>query len=337
MAPPKLTFGYVYDFRNPPQWRRDWNELYAETLDVIAWSETVGFEGAWLPEHHIADDGYLPSPLVALAAVAARTKRIRLGSMIALAPLYHPLRFAEDCAVLDTIANGRLEMSLAIGYRKRETAAFGVDFRKRGRMFDDFLDIVQRLWAGETVTHHGDFYSLENASIVPPAPRGRVPLFIGGFADKALARVAKYADGYTGNTDVCGLYIDKLREQGKDPSQARIRLTELFIAVADDPAAAMEELAPHYHYLSNSYAAFMNEDQALGLDSATVAPMDLDTFKKSGILTVLTPEQAIARLEKLQERLPVEHFMMTMPPGLPAERFRHYAEVFAKEVIPAFA
>ena len=67
ILPPKLSFGYLYDFRNPPQWQRPWADLYAEILDFIAWSETVGFEGAWVPEHHGAEDGYMPSPLVALA------------------------------------------------------------------------------------------------------------------------------------------------------------------------------------------------------------------------------------------------------------------------------
>src|SRR3990167_5118163 len=106
----KLSFGYLYDLRNPPQWERPWPQVYAETLDFIEWTETVGFDGAWVPEHHGAPDGYIPSPLVALAAIAARTKRMKIGSGVALAPLYHPVRFAEDCAVLDILANGRLEM-----------------------------------------------------------------------------------------------------------------------------------------------------------------------------------------------------------------------------------
>lgn len=208
---PKLTFGYLYDFRNPSPWRRPWDELYAETLETIAWTESAGFHGAWVPEHHGAEDGYMPSPIVTLAAVAARTKTMAIGTGVALAPLYHPVRFAEDCAVLDTLAGGRLEMALAIGYRRRETAAYGVDFTKRGARFDEFLEIVRRLWAGETVTFRGEHYQVDNARIRPPAPRGQIPLFIGGFAEKALARVAKYADGYIGNEDVCGLYADKLR------------------------------------------------------------------------------------------------------------------------------
>ena len=185
----KLTFGYLYDFRNPEQWRRPWDEFYAETLDLIAWTEEMGFGGAWVPEHHLASDGYMPSPLVALAAIAARTRRMKIGTGIALAPLYNPVRFAQDCAVLDILAAGRLEVGLAIGYRKRETAAYGVDFTKRGRMFDEWLEIVTRLWAGETVDYAGQFYQFQGAMLMPPATRGRVPLFIGGFADKAVDRV----------------------------------------------------------------------------------------------------------------------------------------------------
>ena len=75
--PPRLTFGYLYDFRNPEQWRQPWGAFYAEELETIAWTETVGFEGAWVPEHHLASDGYMPSPLVALSAIAARTPRMR--------------------------------------------------------------------------------------------------------------------------------------------------------------------------------------------------------------------------------------------------------------------
>lgn len=332
----KLTFGYLYDFRNPEQWRRPWAELYAETLSTIAWTETIGFDGAWVPEHHGAQDGYMPSPLVTLAAIAARTERMAIGSGVALAPLYHPVRFAEDCAVLDTLANGRLEMALAIGYRRRETAAYGVDFTKRGARFDEFLEIVRRLWAGETVTFEGKHYQVENAKIVPPSPRGQIPLYIGGFAEKALARVAKYADGYFGNEDVCALYADKLKEQGKDPASARIRIQGLFTAVAEDPAAAMEDLGPYYHYVNNAYGAWLNEDKAVGIDDPSLKPMSLEDFKQSGILQIWTPEQAIAKFQAMQKRVAVEHYIMMMPPGLPQERFRHYAQLFADQVLPAF-
>lgn len=336
MMPGKLTFGYLYDFRNPPQWQRDWSDVYEETLDFIAWSETVGFEGAWVPEHHGASDGYIPTPNVILAAIAARTKRLRMGSAVGLAPLYHPVRFAEECAVLDILSRGRIEMALGIGYRRKETDAFGADFTRRGAMFDEFLQIVRRLWAGETVTFEGKHYQVRGARISPRSPRGQVPLYIGGFAEKALARVAEYGDGYFGNPEVVDVYRRKLAELGKDPDAARVRFQSLFVTVAREPAAAMDELAPYFHHVNNTYGEWMSEDKAIGLDDAKLETMDLVSFKASGILEILTPEQAVDRFGKLRDRYGVEHIMMMLPPGLPPAKFMPYAEVFARDVIPAF-
>ena len=330
----KLTFGYLFDFRNPPQFRRKWEDLYAEILDLVAWTEEAGFAGAWVPEHHLSDDGYIPSPLVALTAMAARTSRIKLGSAIALAPLYNPVRFATDVAVLDIIARGRLEIGLAIGYRQRETAAFGVDFTKRGRMFDEWLEVVTRLWAGERFDYDGQWYQFQGAQLQPPAPRGRIPLHIGGFAPKAIERVARYGDGYVGSADTFGGYAARLAEQGRDPASAKVRVTGLMTVVATDPQAAMDELAPHFHHVNNSYAEYFNEDKAMGVDS--FSPMSLDAFKASGTMEVLTPDAAIAKFKAMQATIPLDHYMMMMPPGLPAERFQHYAETFAREVMPAF-
>ena len=333
-----LTFGYLYDFRNPLQWRKPWADLYAETLEFITWSESIGFQGAWVPEHHGAEDGYAPSPLVTLGAIAARTKTIKLGSAIALAPLYHPVRFAEECAVLDILSNGRLEMAVAVGYRRREAEAYGVDFTQRGRRVDEFLEIVRRLWAGETFSFEGKHFALKNASIVPTPIRGQIPLYLGGFSDKALERTAKYGDGYFGNEDVCDLYFDKLRACGKDPASARIRIQGLFVLVAHDPEKALHEVAPYFHYVNNAYGQWLNEDRVTtGMgDETLLRPMTLEAFKASGLLKILTPSQAIEMFEAMRARAPVEHFMMMAPPGMPREKFAEYAQVFAKEVIPAF-
>ena len=266
MTSPKLTFGYLYDLRNPPAWHRPWSELYAETIELIAWTESVGFAGAWIPEHHLAEDGYIPAPNLILAAIAARTSTIRLGTAVALAPLYDPVRFAEECAVLDILSNGRLDVALAIGYRKREYAALGVPFGTRGKRFDEFLQIVRALWAGETVSFAGEHYRVEGARIMPPAPQRTIPLYVGGFADKALDRVARHADGYYGNEEVYDRYAAKLPAYGKDPANGRIRIPDLFLTVARDPDDAFDELAPFYLHVNNSYGEWNAKDNALGLD-----------------------------------------------------------------------
>jgi alkanesulfonate monooxygenase SsuD/methylene tetrahydromethanopterin reductase-like flavin-dependent oxidoreductase (luciferase family) len=334
----KLTFGYLYDFRNPAAWHRPWADLYAETLEFATWTETLGFDGAWVPEHHAADDGYQPSPMVALAAVAARTKRMRIGPAVALAPLYHPVRFAEECAVLDILSNGRLDVAVAVGYRRREAESYGVDFTKRGRRTDEFLDIVLRLWKGESVTFNGKHFQLTNATITPAPPSGRIPLYLGGFNKKAIERTAKFGDGYFGNMDFVDLYQEKLRAQGKDPSNGRIRIQGLFVVVANDPEQAMDELAPFYLHVNNSYGQWLNEDkESTGMgDNTLLKPMTLEQFKASRILQILTPAEAIDLFSTMRATAPVEHFMMMLPPGIPTKQFAKYAEIFANEVIPAF-
>jgi len=189
------------------------------------------------------------------------------------------------------------------------------------------------------VSHQGKHFTLKNAAIFPTPPRGRIPLYIGGFSEKALERTAKYGDGYFGNEEVCDLYLEKLRACGKDPATARIRIQGLFTVVARDPEKALDELAPYFHYVNNAYGRWLSEDRdATGMGDATLlAPMTLEAFKASGILKILTPGQAIDMFNAMLSRTAVEHFMMMAPPGLKPEKFAEYADVFAKEVIPAFS
>jgi hypothetical protein len=117
-----------------------------------------------------------------------------------------------------------------------------------------------------------------------------------------------------------------------------VRIQGLFVVVARDPDKAMHELAPSFHHVNNTYGQWLNENRAAtGFgDDAVLRPMSLEDFKASGILSILTPSQAIAMFKDMLAKVPVEHFMMMLPPGIPAAKFAEYAEVFAQEVIPAF-
>jgi alkanesulfonate monooxygenase SsuD/methylene tetrahydromethanopterin reductase-like flavin-dependent oxidoreductase (luciferase family) len=110
----KIRFGLWYDFRNPKQWRQPFDRLYGEILDQIAWGENNGFDDVWLSEHHFIEDGYLPSMLPAAAAIAARTKRIRIPLGVLLMPFHNPVRLAEDIAVVDAISGGRFELGVGV-------------------------------------------------------------------------------------------------------------------------------------------------------------------------------------------------------------------------------
>src|SRR5712672_4674924 len=138
----KIRFGLWYDFRNPARWRQPADRLYREILDQIAWGENNGFDDVWLSEHHFIEDGYLPSILPVAAAIAARTKRIRIVSGVLLVPFQNPVRLAEDIATVDVISGGRFEFGAGVGYKVEEFEGFAIPFSERGARTNEALGIV---------------------------------------------------------------------------------------------------------------------------------------------------------------------------------------------------
>jgi alkanesulfonate monooxygenase SsuD/methylene tetrahydromethanopterin reductase-like flavin-dependent oxidoreductase (luciferase family) len=327
-----VRFGYGFDMRNPQQWHRRWPDLYAEHLDFIAWTESLGFEGVWLAEHHGIDDGYLPSPLMVGAAVAARTETMRISTGVGLAPHYHPVRLAEDVAVLDLISNGRAELALGIGYLRAEADAYGFDRKQRGRIADEVLQIVRRLWLGETVTFDGECFSITNARIRPlPVQEPSIPLFVGAARQKGFQRAARYGDGLIGGLVHYKGYLEEIRALGKDESEARyVAMDDMWFLVSEDPEKTFEEVAAHAYYQINTYAEWA-ADQEWGFPE-----MDFETFKKSGMLKILTPEQGIAHVRSKLDAAPAEGFCMQAPAGFPLSKLAVHAELFANKVLPAF-
>ncbi len=114
----------TYDMR-APAFGAQRTRLFECALDQVSWADGLGFDVVGLGEHHSADDGYNPSPLVLASAMAARSKRIKLRTSVLLAPLYDLPKLAEDAAVTQIISNGRLQLGIGAGYRPVEFETFG--------------------------------------------------------------------------------------------------------------------------------------------------------------------------------------------------------------------
>ena len=124
-------------------------DIYAEQFQIIRWLDEMGFDSCWAAEHHFRDYGLVPNTMIFLAHVAGITKRLRLGNAIVIMPFHHPLRAAEDAAMVDVISGGRVEFGFGRGYQGVEFAGFGVSVDDTRDRTDEALDVVLKAWTGE--------------------------------------------------------------------------------------------------------------------------------------------------------------------------------------------
>jgi len=198
---PVPKVGITINFEARVDLGQTYEQAYREGLEFAAEADRLGCDVIWCPEHHGEESGYIPSPIVGAAAIAAVTKHCRVGTGIALSPLYgHPLRLAEDLATLDNLSGGRLDIGLGQGYRVEEYEAYGLDYKRRTRAFEESLDILGLAWTGETFDYEGQIYNTKNGALRPkPVSPGKPALWIGATAPAARARVVRYTAGLTLN------------------------------------------------------------------------------------------------------------------------------------------
>jgi alkanesulfonate monooxygenase SsuD/methylene tetrahydromethanopterin reductase-like flavin-dependent oxidoreductase (luciferase family) len=343
----RLRFGLLWPFRNPAFARVPWEQLYRSHLDLVVDSEAMGFDYAWLTEHHFADDGYSPSLFTIGAAIAARTRRIRISTFVLPLPLHHPVTVAEDTATLDLISEGRFELGVGMGYRLEEFEHQGIARDRRGARMQEALTIVQRLLSGETVTLDGQFTSLRDIRIVPPALQRPHPrIWVGGIVPRAIERVARMGfDFLNGNlAEGANVYDEALRVNGRDPQDYEIAAMKV-IYVAQTREQAWEIAARPIHHLTSSYLEWMtgsNEDPDAGHDQRTIPAVDeiiraqsFDFFGEQAI--VGTPADAIELIEDYRSRGRLTQLVCALAlPGMPPHHIKAGMELLAREVIPHF-
>lgn len=337
MSTDKLRFGLWYDFRNPPQWRRGYDTLYGEIFDQIVWGEQHGFDDIWLSEHHFIDDGYSPSILPIAAAIAARSKKIRIGTSVILMPFYNPVRLAEDAATVDIISGGRFQLGVGTGYKVEEFDGFAVSSKERGSRTNEGLEIISRLWAGETLTFKGKHFEVNKVKLTPePIQKPRPPLWVGGFTPPAIRRAAKYGDGYAGVTitkDLYNRYLVELEKVGKPTTKVPLAGGKFYLIASNDPEKTWNEAADHVIYQVNQYAEWA-EKAGMALFPHI---RDRAHLRETGLLTVADPDGCIKIIQECLAEAPLTHFYAwTLPPGLPPSWVQPHLELFVNKVIPAF-
>jgi alkanesulfonate monooxygenase SsuD/methylene tetrahydromethanopterin reductase-like flavin-dependent oxidoreductase (luciferase family) len=153
--------------------------IIEETIAEIQYGEELGFQSAWLAEHHFSRYGLGASSLLLLSHIAARTQRIRLGTAILVPPLHHPIRLAEDTATLDLVSNGRLDVGFGRGSANYEYHGYNIDGQESQERFQETIRMVQHLWTMPEYSHKGKYFQVDRATLVPaPVQQPHPPIYI---------------------------------------------------------------------------------------------------------------------------------------------------------------
>lgn len=326
---PALKVGVCYDFRNPPDSGTSNRALYAEILEQVQWLDRIGAELVWFTEHHFVDDGYLPSWVPWAGAMASVTRHVRFGTDICLMPFNHPVRLAEDLAVLDNISGGRVELGVGMGYAPHEFRGFGIPVPRRVSLMDEGIEVLQRCFSGERFSYAGKRYALEDVIIKPGYVQpGGPPLFVAAMSQAGAERVARHGTHFLpqgSKSQVYDTWVNALRASGRNPADHRVGIIRTVVVTERDSALARQVLEAE-RYRMKLYARFFAESRQ------PVAKADEAVPQRFIVGNV---EQCVAELAGFVRDFGITDLVsMAVPPGLRPAQMADSLEALFTQVVP---
>jgi alkanesulfonate monooxygenase SsuD/methylene tetrahydromethanopterin reductase-like flavin-dependent oxidoreductase (luciferase family) len=322
-----VLFGLRFDFRNPRLAGTSHAERYAAALEIAEWADGLGCVSIAVSEHHGSADGYLPSPLPMIAAMAARSTNVRFMVAALIAPFYDPLRLAEDLVVLDHLSQGRVDVIVAGGYVREEFAMYGVPLNERSQRVTETVATLRAAFSGDPFEFRG-----RTVEVTPPPFRPGGPgVILGGSSEPAARRAARIADGFIPSVpDVWEFYRDEVQQLGRpDPGPSPIGENRT-VALAEDVEKGWRQMAPFFLHETNAYGEWQAQDD---IASPYRTVDDVEELRAKGQYAVLTPDEFVAELKAAPFAFAMFHPLCGgMPPDLAWSSLR----LFQHEVLPAF-
>lgn len=328
---------------------RTFPEIYESELELIRIAEENGFESAWVAEHHFTRVGWFSSPLTFLAGAATRTKRIRLGTAVALLPFDNPIRLAEEAATVDILSNGRLVLGVGLGVRDEEFKGFGVPRRERVGRLEESVEILRKAWTGERFSYKGRYYEVNDVTVTPPpARKPHPPLYFGAYAPKAVERAARLGDGFLLPSSLTlakesfaarMAIIDRVLEERKLNRKdfEIVFMTQGYVSSTGD---AWEQMKPGFIYWERLLKSFMDSEKGdfdKGSYEKEIDERTADTFRESVVSG--TPSEIVEQVEKFRDMLGGDYtFVIKLwYPNIDFKTTVKAVELFGNEVIARFA
>jgi alkanesulfonate monooxygenase SsuD/methylene tetrahydromethanopterin reductase-like flavin-dependent oxidoreductase (luciferase family) len=161
-------------------------DVYARALERIEVMDKTGFDAVWLAEHHFTTFSVCPSVHMLGVLAAARTKRLRIGTAVSLAALYHPLRLAEEVALLDVLSGGRVNWGAGRGFAPSEFEAFGVPIEESADRFRESVEIVLKALGEERFSYHGTHFKFDDIELLPKPMQKPLPMWVAATSEGAI-------------------------------------------------------------------------------------------------------------------------------------------------------
>lgn len=302
--------------------------LYAAALEMASYADEHGAANITLSEHHGVADGFLPSPITLMGAMAGRTTRVRIHVSALLVPLYDPVKLAEDLVVLDHLSRGRTGITAGIGYRPEEFAMFGHPWRGRGRLFDECLEVMLRAWRGETFEWQGRTVKVTPAPYTDPHP----VLWIGGqskFGARRAARLGLPFQPAKNDEAMLQVYFSECERLGVSKPAVYPPGTGEMFWISEDPDRSWAEIGPHLLHEATSYRGWQLAGQRSTVRSEALS---VEALRGEGLYKILTPDEAVARAQADGARAVFPLYPLCG--GTPPEEAWRSLELFVGKVLP---
>jgi len=327
-------------------------QIFEDKIEQVVVGEELGFETTWMAEHHFSRYGLASSLPQFLTYLAAKTKRIRLGTAVSVLPLHNPIFLAEQLAMVDVLSDGRLDVGVGRGFSMTEDRILGIDPEKTSRMYLEAVDVLRGLWTTPGFSHHGEFYNLDDVSIVPvPQQKPHPPIYMAAY--QSAANVEAAADRRL--PIMVGIILDHEAAANWRPEYHKLAAARGFtvdstywpfqrpVFVAETEKEAQEIPREGVMWMWNMVSFTRDTNARPDVDQ------DFDGWRRAHTAQVSyqqilekkalfgTPDQVAAKIKWFRDTYNIHHFIGDFSAGaLEQSKVLRSMELFSEKVMPQF-
>jgi alkanesulfonate monooxygenase SsuD/methylene tetrahydromethanopterin reductase-like flavin-dependent oxidoreductase (luciferase family) len=305
----------VLQFFSWPERRVELATVYARALDRIEIMDRAGYDAVWLAEHHFSGFSVCPSVHMVGTLAAARTRRLRIGTGVSLAPFYHPLRLAEEVALLDLLSGGRVNWGAGRGFARVEFEAFGVPPEESAARFRETVEIVLRAWTDERLSFSGEHFRFDGIEVLPkPMQRPHPPVWLAASSDSAIDWAAGRGfsilmDPHSSAAEIGRKrrrYAERLAAAGFSEAGRDIPVARL-VALGRNAEAAAAVARSGAEWIVNSYLGAQHRPVMQG----SFTPDGVDPIRRylDDVILHGTPDAVVDQILRLRDEVGLDYLL----------------------------